>query len=145
MDPVRVICVDTSVWVEALRDTDGEVARHLAQLLEADLVVLPAPVRIEVLSGASRRDFARLSEGFAGVPGLVPGPGAWQRLEGWVKDAVIAGQRFGVMDLLIAAMAMEHEAPVWSLHADFNRMEKLGFVARYTPRPTASSLPIFAQ
>ncbi len=132
MDPVRVICVDTSVWVEALRDTDGEVARHLAQLLEADLVVLPAPVRIEVLSGASRRDFARLSEGLAGVPGLVPGRESWERVEGLVKDAVAEGQRFGVVDLLIAVVATEHQAPVWSLDADFARMEKIRFVERYT-------------
>lgn len=126
-----MICADTSVWVEALRDTEGNVARHLAELLEADVVVLPAPVRIEVLSGASRRDFAALSDGFAGVPGLVPAGETWDRVEGWVKDAVASGQRFGVVDLLIAAMAAEHEAPVWSLDADFARMEKLGFVARY--------------
>lgn len=132
MDPRQVVCVDTSVWIEALHEAGGEVARHLAQLLEADVVVLPAPVRIEVLLGASRHDLAALSDGFAGVPGLLPAGETWARVEGWVKDALASGQRFGVVDLLIAAMAVEHDVPVWSLDADFSRMEKLGFVARYS-------------
>jgi predicted nucleic acid-binding protein len=126
-----VICVDTSVWIAALRDHTTPAALHLAELVEADAVIVPAPVRIEVLAGAPKRDLAALAEGFLGLVGVVPGHATWQRVEGWVTEAVQAGHRFGVVDLLIAATAAEHGARLWSHDAAFGRMARLGFVEVY--------------
>jgi predicted nucleic acid-binding protein len=126
-----VICADTSVWIAALRDRTTASALHLAELVEADAVVVPAPVRIEVLAGAPKRELAALADGFLGLVGVVPDQATWEKVEGWVAEAVAAGQRFGVVDLLIAAIAAEREASLWSLDADFARMQKLGFVELY--------------
>ena len=126
-----MICVDTSVWVEAFRGGRHSVVRHLAELLETDTVSVPVPVRLEVLGGAPRRTFAALAERFAGMPTLIPDRATWETAEGWVGVAIAAGQRFGVADLLIAAIAREHQARLWTLDADFGRMAKLGFVELY--------------
>jgi predicted nucleic acid-binding protein len=126
-----MICADTSVWVRALREEMGPTALHFAELVEADEVVVPTPVRIEILAGASRLEFEELVDGFSGMQGLVPGQATWDKVEAWVGEAVAAGERFGLADLLIGAIAAEHGAKVWTLDADFERMQKLGFVELY--------------
>jgi len=126
-----VICVDTSVWVDALRGGNPGLVRHLADLLEADMVAVPAPVRLEVLAGAPKAAIAPLALRFHGISSLIPERDTWRTVEDWVGVAVSAGQRFGVLDLLIAAIAHAHQAPLWSLDADFGRMAKLDFVELY--------------
>lgn len=126
-----MICVDTSVWIAAFGNATGAEAIHLGELLEADAVILPTPVRLEILTGAPRTSLQQLRSRLAAVPEGLPDRGTWDRIETWVTTAVQARQRFGLADLLIAATAADHDAKLWSLDHDFARMEKLGFVTRY--------------
>jgi predicted nucleic acid-binding protein len=127
-----VIVVDTSVWIEALRAA-GREATHLSELLESDEVVLAIPVRLELLSGASKHDFPRLRRNLSALPLAVPTEETWAVLDGWVERAARAGQRFGIGDLLVGALAHEIGALVWSLDSDFARMQRLKFVELYDP------------
>jgi predicted nucleic acid-binding protein len=52
-------------------------------------------------------------------------------MDGWIERVADAGQRFGFGDLLIGAMAKEQGALVWSLDADFARMERCGLIETY--------------
>ncbi len=120
--------VDTSVWVEAFRRGTSDEAVHLRELLDADEVALAAPVRVEILFGASVAELPRLRRVLSALPLFLPTPGTWDRIHDWLDGSVRAGQRFGVADLLIAALAAENNLAVWSLDADFGRMARLGFV-----------------
>ena len=62
---------------------------------------------------------------------MVPTDDTWSVVERWVEQAADAGQRFTVTDLLIAALAHELTALVWSQDRDFDRMTSLGFVQSY--------------
>lgn len=128
-----MIFVDSSVWIAALRDAKSPEARHLSALLDQDEVALAVPVFLEVLSGAGRSERAPLRRVLCGLPIFYPERETWDRVEKSVAAAGEAGQRFGLLDLLIAAVAAEREGMLWSLDADFSRMEALKLVALYRP------------
>ena len=128
-----MIVVDTSVWVAALRDASVPLAKVLQQLIDADEVALAVPVRIELLSGASRSDRPRLGRALSALPLLYPTDDTWAMIDRWVDRAGDAGERFGVGDLLIGALADESGSLVWSLDTDFARLERLKLVAVYEP------------
>jgi len=126
-----VIVVDTSVWVEAVRRPKGATQFTLKQLIEADEVALALPVRIELMAGIARKDRRAFRRALSGLPVLFPTEDTWRLIESWVAPAADKGQRFGATDLLIAGLAHEAGALVWSLDADFDRLETLGFVQTY--------------
>ena len=128
-----MIVVDTSVWIAALRRAASSEARHLETLLDTDQVALAAPVRIEILSGASRSDRPHLRRALSALPVFFTGESTWALVEEWVDRGGDAGQRFGVADLLIGAIAVERGATVRSLDADFARMDRLKLVHRHAP------------
>jgi predicted nucleic acid-binding protein len=128
-----MIVVDTSVWVAALRKRSGPEAHVLDALLEADEVALPVAVRIELLSGASNIDRPRLRRALSALPLVYPSDETWQTIDEWIERAAVAGQPFGVGDLIIGALASEVGALVWSLDADFLRMHRAGLLDVYEP------------
>jgi len=126
-----VIVVDTSVWVEAVRRPKGPVQITLKQLIDADEVGLALPVRLELMAGIARKDRRAFKRALSGLPVLIPTEETWSLIESWVAPAADNGQRFGVTDLLIAGLAHEAGALLWSLDADFDRLEALGLVQTY--------------
>jgi predicted nucleic acid-binding protein len=126
-----VIAVDTSVWVAARRSPGGDILKTLERLLDADEVVLPLPVRLELWAGTAKADRQRFVRAFSALPLLVPTEETWRPLDEWVARAADRGERFGFTDLLIARLADEIGALVWSLDRDFQRLARLGFVRLY--------------
>ena len=126
-----MIVVDTSVWIDALRRGDGAVAATLGRLLAADEVALAVPVRMELLAGVARKDRSALLRGLSALPVLAPTEDTWSTAEGWIAPAADKGQRFAIADLLIAALAEEIQALVWSIDTDFERLEALGLARLY--------------
>lgn len=128
-----MVVVDTSVWVAVLRSRAAPEAPTLEALLDADDVILAVPVRVELLLGAPAQERRRLRRILSALPVAYPDDGTWMLVEGWAADAVDRGHRFGVGDLLIAAVASERDALVWSLDRDFDRMAQLKMVSLYEP------------
>ena len=126
-----MIVVDTSVWVAARRHPAGEVSEALRSLLDADEVVLALPVFLELWAGTAKADRRAFRRAFSGLPLLVPTEETWGPLDDWIARAGDAGERFALTDLVIARLADEVGALLWSLDRDFERMAKLKLVHRY--------------
>lgn len=126
-----MIVVDTSVWVASTRAPAGEVAATLRTLIDADEVALALPVRLELMAGVARKDRAAFRRALSALPVVVPTEDTWRTIEDWIEPAASAGHRFAVADLLIAGLAQEIGALVWSLDADFERMASLDLVRLY--------------
>ena len=126
-----MIVVDTSVWVHSLRDPRAAATVTLKKLIDLDEVCLALPVRLELVSGIRTADRASFRRTLTALPVAVPTEETWLLMERWVDQAADAGHRFTLTDLLIAALAHELTALVWSLDRDFERMAALGFVQPY--------------
>ena len=122
-----MILADTSIWIEFFRGKNRKIAAHFRELLDADLVILAAPVKIEILAGSSRSNLRTLRRVLSALPNYYPEQRAWETIDRWVDEAIIAGERFGFGDLLIGAIAVQQKATLWSLDSDFQRMQKLGW------------------
>jgi predicted nucleic acid-binding protein len=127
-----VIVVDTSVWVAARRLPTGEISETLHGLLDADEVALALPVRLELWAGIAKSDRRAFCRAFSAIPLIVPTEDTWTQLDDWIARAAEAGERFSITDLLIARLADEIGALVWSLDGDFERMARLKFVQSFT-------------
>lgn len=134
-----MILVDSSVWVAALRSGRSPEAQGLRELLDRDRVGLAMPVRVELLAGASNRDRRRLRPLLSALPLWIPTESTWWRVDSWLEPAARAGARFGLADLLIAAIAAERGAALWSLDRAFERMARRGWIDAF--RPQASDRP----
>ena len=128
-----MIVVDTSVWIDAHRRPTGKLAATLNGLLDADEVALALPVRLELAAGVSRRDRAALLRALSSLPLVRPTDDTWNVIERWIAVAADKGQRFGLSDWLIAALASEIGGLVWSLDEDFAALERLKVIGRYSP------------
>ena len=126
-----MIVVDTSVWIEVTRRRQSPNAAIFQQLLDADEIALALPVRLELMAGVAGSHRAAFRRALSALPILRPADDTWRLIETWVDGSAEKGFRFSIPDLLVAALAHEFDALVWSLDDDFEVMEKLRLVRLY--------------
>lgn len=129
-----MILVDSSAWIEFLRDTGSSTSRKVDQLLGTEIATCE-PVWLEVLSGA--RDESHLSD----LRGLLASTILVSTLSSDYEEASAiyrACRRGGetprsLMDCLIAAITIRVDATLLHADADFDA------IARCTVLKTQSS------
>jgi predicted nucleic acid-binding protein len=109
------------------------VRQTLDALIDDDQVALAVPVKVELLGGTRTGEVATLQRTLWALHSFVPSNDTWTLVEAWALRGAAKGQRFGLGDLLIGALASERGGQVWSHDRDFERMAKLKLVKLFKP------------
>ncbi len=113
-----MILVDTSVWVELLRDRTGRWRDKLEMALEGDEAALTRFQQLELLQGArDEGEWSLLQDYLEAQDYLEPGPDSWAAAARIYFDLRRAGRTVrSPIDCCIAQIAMQHD--VLLLHRD---------------------------
>jgi predicted nucleic acid-binding protein len=113
--------VDTSAWVEFLRDTGNAVCVGVDQLLDGDIATCD-PIRMEVLAGA--RDETHLNDLrrlLARASAVAVEPVDYEEAAALYRTCRRRGETVRkLIDCLIAAVAIRADLPVLHADADFD-------------------------
>jgi predicted nucleic acid-binding protein len=120
-----MILVDTSAWIEFLRDTGSAVCNTVDELLGADTAICDA-ISMEILAGA--RDERHLGQlrGLLARATIIPTtPADYDQAAALFRSCRRGGETIRkLIDCLIAATAIKVDAPVLHAGGDFTTLSR---------------------
>jgi predicted nucleic acid-binding protein len=116
------VLVDTSVWVEVLRDPAAPLAPTLRQLMVGVVRAVTTGLVIqEVLQGAVvPSQAARISTLLSSLPYATASRDTHQRAAALYRKLRAAGVTVPSIDVTLAQLALDLRASLWSLDSHFN-------------------------
>ena len=116
-----MILIDTSAWVEFLRDTGSPVCDRVDALLGDDIAVSDA-VRMEVLAGARDEQHLAALRGLLARASVVSTtPADYEDAAALYRSCRRGGETVRrILDCLIASVAIRAAVPVLHADADFD-------------------------
>lgn len=128
-----MILVDTSVWVDFFSSTRGRGGAELRRMIaDSEPFALTGVVVAEILQGLTR-DADRIEQFLREWDLLEPtGFATYREAAGIYRAARGKGISLTTIDTLIAAIALEHGASVFTLDQDFSRIARITSLALYS-------------
>lgn len=120
-----MILIDTSAWIEFLRDTGSPVCLRVDALLDEEVAVCD-PIRMEVLAGArNERHLSDLRRLLARASSIPVGPIDYEEAAALYRLCRGEGDTVRkLIDCLIAAAAMKASASILHMDADFDALAR---------------------
>jgi predicted nucleic acid-binding protein len=128
-----LILVDSSVWIDFFSSSPGRAGAELRRMIEeAEPFALTGIVVAEVLQGLTR-DARRIEQYLAQWEMLEPsGFETYREAAAIYRAARAKDITPTTIDTVIAAIALEHNAGVFTLDQDFSRIARITRLALYT-------------
>lgn len=124
-----MVLVDTTVWIDLLRDRATPPVSLLKRLLRAGEAAIAPVILQELLQGASSpENFERLRKHFVALPLVAPRSPAATHVAAAALYARCRWQGFtprSPHDCLIAQLAVEHKLPLLHDDRDFERLAQV--------------------
>ena len=116
-----MILVDTSAWIEFLRDTGSSVCNRVEELIGSEIAVCD-PIRMEVLAGARNERHLRSLRGLLARATLLPiAPADYDEAAALYRVCRSEGETVRKLsDCLIASIAIRAGATVLHHDSDFD-------------------------
>lgn len=129
-----MILIDTSAWVEFLRDTGSPVCKLVDKLLAEDIATCD-PVKMEVLAGARSEQHLQELRGLLARASVVPtDPVDFEAAAAFYRTCRQRGRTVRkLMDCLIAAVAIRADIPLLHLDTDFDALAEHTALEVYSP------------
>ena len=124
--------MDSSVWIDFFSSSPGRAGAELRRMIEeAEPFALTGIVVAEVLQGLTR-DARRIEQHLAQWEMLEPrGFETYREAAAIYRAARAKGVTPTTIDTVIAAIALEHKASVFTLDQDFSRIARITRLALY--------------
>ena len=115
--------IDTSVWVDFTRHRSPQsLKRFIEPIVTADGVALAEPIMFEVMRHIGDNEAASLRRQFRLVPVLETPPDLWRMAIDLGQRCSRSGIAVGPLDLLIATVAIHHQADLVTFDRGFERI-----------------------
>jgi predicted nucleic acid-binding protein len=114
------LLLDTSLWIDFTRArSPAALKQFIAPFVLDPQAHLAEPVLFEMLRSARPEEARLLEAQFATLPTLSTPANLWQRAIGLGQACRQVGRTVLSLDLLVAAVALHHDAVLVSFDADF--------------------------
>jgi len=129
-----MVLVDSSAWIESLRrNGDMRVKLAVEGLLDAYEAQWCAPVRLEVLGGASLEERAKLGAMFSVIPYRPSREDDWDRAVALAWRLRSRGLTVPWLDVLIASIAIHDGVRLYAVDAHFKEIARHSGLRLYQP------------
>ena len=114
------VLVDTSIWVDFLRSGRGRKAAAVEELIRSARAVTCGVVLAELLAGVKNlKQRRQLSDALAGLDYVEMREQTWRRTGDLAAELQSKGQTLPMSDLIVAALALEHDLSVFTSDSHF--------------------------
>ena len=117
--------VDSSAWIEFLRDTGSPVCQRVENLLDTDITICD-PIRMEILAGArDDRHLSDLRRLIARARILPTRPAHYEEAASLYRVCRRGGETARkLVDCLIASIAIRADVPILHCDADYDVLSR---------------------
>lgn len=126
--------MDSSVWIDFFSRAAGPAGKELHRMMsDSEPIALTGIVVTEILQGLTR-DVAQIERYLTMLEMLEPrGFSTYREAAAIFRHARAKGLTLSTVDAVIAAVALENNAPVFTLDRDFSRLASLTGLSLYHP------------
>ena len=119
------VLIDTSVWIDFFRKRNDELIKHIRLLLESERAVYTGIVALELINGAKgQKELQTLNDAFGTMERIDERKDTHFNAGMLGYELVRKGHTLGVVDLLIAQIAMENDTGLLSTDEHFKVIAK---------------------
>ena len=121
-----MVIADTSIWINAQRLPESRDSQEFWDLFDRGEIVMVGPVFAELLQGSrTQREFDTLHSRLAALDYLEADRQTWQTVARIRRHLSERGAQIGFSDTITAALAIQHDIPLYTLDGDFKRVPNL--------------------